>query len=104
MMTDDMQPAARHCAAVDPADADGNSSFSFVALPTEPGIPGPISPSDGGIINLSGQLSSDGVDARLDGLRLENWPGDFVPSGLLLYLLFFLGLEAPGYLPSPLRG
>lgn len=65
---------------IDPADADGNSSFTFVALPTEPGIPGPIAPSDGGIINLSGQLSSDGVDARLDGLRLEDWPGDFVPS------------------------
>jgi hypothetical protein len=65
---------------IDPADADGVSAFSFVALPTEPGVRGPIAPSDGGIINLNGKLSSSGVDARLDGLRLEDWPSDFVPS------------------------
>lgn len=65
---------------IEPADTKGVSKFSFVALPREPGIRGPLSPGDGGIINLVGEFSGKGVDARLDGVRLEDWPSDFVPS------------------------
>lgn len=65
---------------IEPADDQGISRFSFVALPVEAGMRGELAPGDGGVINLNGQISNDGVDARLDGLRLEDWPGDFVPS------------------------
>ncbi len=65
---------------IDPADAQGVSKFAFIALPLEPGIRGVISPRDGGVISLNGELTRGGVNARLDGLRLQDWPGDYVPS------------------------
>lgn len=61
-------------------DADGVSSFALVALPAEAGMGNPNAPAIGGLINLNGQISPDGVTGRLDGLRLEDWPGEFVPS------------------------
>ena len=65
---------------IDPAQNGGVSKFAFLALPVEPGIRGPLSFQDGGIISLTGELSDAGVNARLEGLRLQDWPGDFVPS------------------------
>lgn len=66
--------------SIEPADADGVSKFSFIALPTEPGMRGSLLPGQGGVISLNGRITPDGLDARLDGLRLEDWPSDFVPS------------------------
>lgn len=65
---------------IERADSSGVSNFSLVALPTEPGMGNPDTVAIGGMINLNGQISPDGVTGRLDGLRLEDWPGEFVPS------------------------
>lgn len=62
---------------VDPADDQGVSSFSFAAVPAEAVAGG--SPS--GSLGLSGTISpADGLIARTDGLRLEDWPPTIVPS------------------------
>ncbi len=62
------------------ADANGVSEFALVALPVEPGMRSPIDSLRGGVIHLSGTIGPAGLDGKLDGLRLEDWPSDFVPS------------------------
>lgn len=58
--------------------SSGVSGFEFVALPIESSLSS--SSSRRGSIGLTGQLSSDGVDGVLDGVRLEDWPAEIVPS------------------------
>lgn len=62
----------------DPADAAGVSAFSFAAIPAEAAAG--ASPS--GSLALIGTLGPDGVQARLDGLTLDDWPPSIVPSRL----------------------
>ena len=71
---------------IDPADAQGVSRFAFIALPVEPGIRGAIVTRDGGVISLNGELTREGVSARLDGLRLQDWPGDYVPRDRVRFM------------------
>lgn len=59
--------------------SDGISGFEFVALPVESSLSSNSSRRRGSI-GLTGQLSSDGVDGVLDGVRLEDWPAEIVPS------------------------
>ncbi len=63
---------------IDPADHTGLSSFSFAAIPAETLAGGTAS----GSLSLSGTLGPGGVEARLEGLRLEDWPPTIVPSRL----------------------
>lgn len=67
---------------IEKQDAQGVSSFALVALPTEPGAGDPDSPIARGIIQLTGEISPQGVRGQLDGLRLEEWPSAYVPSRL----------------------
>ncbi len=57
----------------------GVAGFDFLALPTEPMIVGSITQSRGSI-GLSGQISDAGIAGVIDGVRLEDWPAEFVPS------------------------
>lgn len=57
----------------------GISGFEFVALPTEASISSSIANTRGSF-GLTGQISQDGIDGVLDGVRLEDWPADIVPS------------------------
>tara|TARA_R110000782_G_scaffold24264_3_gene62765 strand:- start:18317 stop:22597 length:4281 start_codon:yes stop_codon:yes gene_type:complete len=63
---------------MDPADADGVSAFSFAAIPAEAAA----GASPTGSLGLTGTIGPDGVEARLDGLTLEDWPASIVPSRL----------------------
>ncbi|MCC5824361.1 MAG: hypothetical protein LAT64_12065 [Phycisphaerales bacterium] len=63
---------------VDPADSAGVSAFDFAAVPAEAAAGG--SPS--GSLGLTGTVGPHGLRARLDGLRLEDWPPSIVPSRL----------------------
>lgn len=63
---------------IDPADATGVSPFSFAAIPAETSVGGSAS----GSLSLSGTFGPDGVEANLNGLRLEDWPPTIVPSRL----------------------
>ena len=58
---------------------DGVAGFVFSALPVEPAIRGSVVQSRGSI-GLSGQISDAGIAGVLDGVRLEDWPAEFVPS------------------------
>ncbi|MBL4699182.1 MAG: hypothetical protein JKX70_10150 [Phycisphaerales bacterium] len=58
----------------------GVSAFEFVALPTEPSMSSMSGIAPTGLIGLTGQLSQGGIDGVLDGVRLEDWPADIVPS------------------------
>lgn len=60
------------------ADADGVSEFSFAAVPAEAAA----GAAPTGSLGLTGTVGPDGVDARLDGLTLEDWPASIVPSRL----------------------
>ena len=60
-------------------DADGVSTFSFVALPAEPGAGQPGTTGDG-TLALTGSVSEEGVRATLEGFRLEDWPAQIVPT------------------------
>ncbi len=57
----------------------GVSGFEFVALPVEASISSLIQPVRG-TIGLTGQISSDGIDGVLDGVHLQDWPAEIVPS------------------------
>lgn len=65
---------------IDETDANGVSKFALVALPTEAGMGSPDASIEGGLINLTGEMGPDGVKGRLDGLRLQDWPSNFVPT------------------------
>ncbi|PCI08694.1 hypothetical protein COB72_07675, partial [bacterium] len=57
----------------------GVSAFDFIALPIEASL----SSSSGtarGSFGLTGQISENGIDGVLDGVRLEDWPAEIVPS------------------------
>lgn len=60
-------------------DQDGISTFSFVALPAETsaGAPGATGT---GTLELTGTVSEAGVQATLEGFKLEDWPAQIVPS------------------------
>ena len=60
-------------------DDKGVSAFEFAARPTEPGVgePGVRSPGSFGLI---GEIGPDGIDGSLDGVRLQDWPGAYIPS------------------------
>ncbi len=60
-------------------DAQGISSFEFVALPVEPSLSEPNAQVRG-TLALSGTVSDAGVQGTLDGFRLEDWPASIVPS------------------------
>ncbi|MCA9303295.1 MAG: hypothetical protein KC996_04160 [Phycisphaerales bacterium] len=60
-------------------DSKGESTFSFVALPVEPGLSAPGSVSKG-TLSLTGTVSEDGVKATLEGFKLEDWPASIVPT------------------------
>ena len=57
----------------------GVSGFEFEALPIEASITNSIANTPGSF-GLTGQISKDGIDGVLDGVRLEDWPADIVPS------------------------
>lgn len=59
---------------------DGTSAFALLAMPTEAGMSDPGTPPARGVIQLTGELSPDGVRGQLDGLRLQDWPSAYVPS------------------------
>jgi len=61
---------------VDKADASGVAAFSVAAIPTEPSMGG--APS--GSLGVEGTIGPDGLEGRLDGLRLEDWPASIVPT------------------------
>ncbi len=58
------------------ADASGVTEFSIVAIPSEATAGG----SATGSFALVGTVGPDGVQATLDGLRLEDWPASIVPT------------------------
>jgi hypothetical protein len=65
--------------------SDGISGFDFIALPKGARAMGMgsgeyIEHAVHGSIGLTGQISKDGIDGVLDGVRLEDWPADIVPS------------------------
>jgi len=65
--------------------SDGISGFDFIALPKGARAMGMgsgehIEHAGHGSIGLTGQISKDGIDGVLDGVRLEDWPADIVPS------------------------
>ncbi len=61
-------------------DEDGVSSFHFAALPATPSASDPNIVGAGTLV-LTGTISDeDGVQARLEGFRLEDWPASIVPS------------------------
>lgn len=71
--------------AVDPADDDGVSAFSFAAVPAETTAGGGgrgVGGSGSGSLGLDGTIGRDGVSADLNGLRLEDWPASIMPSRL----------------------
>lgn len=57
----------------------GVSGFDFQALPVEPSMGGALVPTRGAI-GLSGQISDLGIVGVVDGVRLEDWPAEIVPS------------------------
>jgi hypothetical protein len=57
----------------------GVSGFEFEALPTEPSVSDSLTTLKGSFA-MTGQISSDGIDGVLDGVRLEDWPPEIVPS------------------------
>ena len=58
------------------ADADGVTEFSIAAIPSEATAGGSAS----GSFALVGTVGPDGVEATLNGLRLEDWPASIVPT------------------------
>lgn len=60
-------------------DSSGVSGFDFVALPVEPSAGGDVG-SIGGSFGLTGRMSDDGIDGVVNGIRLEDWPAEIVPS------------------------
>ncbi len=59
--------------------SDGVSGFEFAALPVEPSLSSPMATARGSF-GLTGKISKDGIDGVVDGVRLEDWPADIVPS------------------------
>ncbi len=64
---------------IDEQDPDGFSAFAFAARPTEAGMSGLVAHSPGSF-GLSGTIGPDGITGTLDGVRLEDWPAEFVPT------------------------
>ena len=58
---------------------NGDSVFEFAALPTEPSVSGSVRASRGSF-GLTGKITKDGIEGTVDGLRLEDWPAEIVPS------------------------
>ncbi len=58
---------------------DGISVFEFAALPVEPILSSSLV-TNRGSLGLTGKISKDGIDGVVDGVRLEDWPADIVPS------------------------
>ncbi len=59
--------------------SDGVSGFEFAALPVEPSLSSSLVTTRGSF-GLTGTISKDGIDGVVDGVRLEDWPADIVPS------------------------
>ena len=58
---------------------NGDAVFEFVALPSEPSVSSSIRASRGSF-GLTGTINKNGIDGTIDGLRLEDWPAEIVPS------------------------
>lgn len=59
--------------------SNGVSAFDFVALPIEASMSSSVMNTQGSF-GLTGQISEDGIDGVVDGVRLEDWPAEIVPS------------------------
>lgn len=58
------------------ADSDGIAVFSVAAVPDRVIAGG----SPLGSLGIDGTIGPDGLEGRLDGLRLEDWPASIVPT------------------------
>jgi hypothetical protein len=68
---------------IEEQNADGISAFDFLAQRTDPVASSPTSTralNDRGVISFRGEISEDGVGGVIDGIRLQDWPADIVPS------------------------
>ncbi len=60
-------------------DAAGDANFSLLATSRLPGMSSGL-PKAQGDVKITGTIGKDGIEGRMTGLQLEDWPAEIVPK------------------------